>query len=241
MATKYQEVADTVRKRIENGTYKVGELIPDQTTLAAEFKVNRLTVKKALDGLASEGLIYKQSGLGTYVRGKIPFVNHERDVTVDDFRGAYQEFGPDRIKSDVLTFDVQLPDERIQKNLNIKRIDPVYEVKRIRIIDGEPTVLEHTYMPVKLVPELSKEVCEKSIYTYIHDELGHKFGNAFRKFSALGADDEDVKELNVEKGSPILEVEQVVWLTNGKSIEYSTSHVPGNKRSYTVMNINNFN
>ena len=31
MATKYQEVADTVRKRIENGTYKVGELIPDQT------------------------------------------------------------------------------------------------------------------------------------------------------------------------------------------------------------------
>ena len=52
MATKYQEVADTVRKRIENGTYKVGELIPDQTTLAAEFKVNRLTVKKALDGLA---------------------------------------------------------------------------------------------------------------------------------------------------------------------------------------------
>ena len=232
MATKYQEVADTVRKRIENGTYKVGELIPDQTTLAAEFKVNRLTVKKALDGLASEGLIYKQSGLGTYVRGKIPFVNHERDVTVDDFRGAYQEFGPDRIKSDVLTFDVQLPDERIQKNLNIKRI---------RIIDGEPTVLEHTYMPVKLVPELSKEVCEKSIYTYIHDELGLKFGNAFRKFSALGADDEDVKELNVEKGSPILEVEQVVWLTNGKSIEYSTSHVPGNKRSYTVMNINNFN
>ena len=91
------------------------------------------------------------------------------------------------------------------------------------------------------LPELSKEVCEKSIYTYIHDELGLKFGNAFRKFSALGADDEDVKELNVEKGSPILEVEQVVWLTNGKSIEYSTSHVPGNKRSYTVMNINNFN
>ena len=93
MATKYQEVADTVRKRIENGTYKVGELIPDQTTLAAEFKVNRLTVKKALDGLASEGLIYKQSGLGTYVRGKIPFVNHERDVTVDDSEEHIKNLG----------------------------------------------------------------------------------------------------------------------------------------------------
>lgn len=240
MATKYQEVADIVRERIKDGTYKVGELIPDQTSLAAEFKVNRLTVKKALDGLASEGLIYKQSGLGTYVRGRIPFVDDERDVTVDDFRGAYQQFGADRIKSDVLVFDVELPSEEIQRNLGIKRIDPVYEVKRIRAIDGRPTVLEHTYMPVKLVPELSKEICEESVYTYINEKLGLKFGNAFRKFSALAADDDDVKYLGVEKGSPILEIEQVVWLTNGKTIEYSRSRVPGDRRSYTVMNVNNF-
>lgn len=241
MTAKYRKVTDIVRERIENETYKVGELLPDQNALAKEFKVNRLTVKKALDILASEGLIYKQSGLGTYVRGKIPFVDKEKDVAIDDFKEPCQEFVPNRVKSDVLMFDVQLPDERIQKNLNIKRIDPVYEIKRVRMVDGEPIALEHTYMPVKLVPELTKEICEKSIYAYLHDELGFTLGNAFRKFSALGADDEDVKVLNVEKGSPILEVEQVVWLTNGKSIEYSTSHVPGNKRSYTVMNINNFN
>ena len=94
---------------------------------------------------------------------------------------------------------------------------------------------------MKLVPELTKEICEKSIYAYMHDELNFTLGNAFRKFSALGADDEDVKVLNVEKGSPILEVEQVVCLTNGKTIEYSTRRVSGAKRSYTVMNVNNFN
>ena len=241
MTAKYRKVTDTVRKRIENGTYKVGELLPDQNALAKEFKVNRLTVKKALDILASEGLIYKQSGLGTYVRGKIPFVNKEKDVAIDDFKETCQEFVPNRVKSDVLMFDVQLPNERIQKNLNIKRIDPVYEIKRVRMVDGEPIVLEHTYMPVKLVPELTKEICEKSIYAYMHDELNFTLSNAFRKFSALGADDEDVKVLNVEKGSPILEVEQVVYLTNGKTIEYSTRRVSGAKRSYTVMNVNNSN
>ena len=241
MTAKYRKVTDIVRERIENETYKVGELLPDQNALAKEFKVNRLTVKKALDILASEGLIYKQSGLGTYVRGKIPFVDKEKDVAIDDFKETCQEFVPNRVKSDVLMFDVQLPDEKIQKNLNIKRIDPVYEIKRVRMVDGEPIVLEHTYMPVKLVPKLTKEICEKSIYAYMHDELNFTLGNAFRKFSALGANDEDVKVLNVEKGSPILEVEQVVCLTNGKTIEYSTRRVSGAKRSYTVMNVNNFN
>lgn len=37
MSTKYQVVADAIRERIENGTYKIDELIPDQNALAQEF------------------------------------------------------------------------------------------------------------------------------------------------------------------------------------------------------------
>lgn len=239
MATKYQIVADAIRKRIENGTYKVNELIPDQNALAQEFHVNRLTVKKALDGLAAEGLIYKQSGLGTYVRGKIPFLK-SNDVSVNDFGGAYHHFGESHIQSKVISFDVELPDERIQKNLDIKHIDPVYNITRLRIVDGTPTVLEHTYMPVRLVPDLEEKHIDTSIYKYIREDLGLKFGGAFRKFTAYSANDEDVKYLEVEKDSPILEIEQVVWLSNGKMIEYSTSRNPGDRRSYTVLNVNNF-
>ena len=131
MSTKYQVVADAIRERIENGTYKIDELIPDQNALAQEFHVNRLTVKKALDGLAAEGLIYKQSGLGTYVRGKIPFIT-PHDVSVNDFGGAFHHFGEGHIQSKVISFDVELPDERIQKNLSIKHIDPVYNITRIK-------------------------------------------------------------------------------------------------------------
>lgn len=77
-------------------------------------------------------------------------------------------------------------------------------------------------------------------FTYINETLGTKFGGAFRKFSALGASSDDLKYLEVEEGSPILELEQLVWLSNGKMIEYSTSRNPGNLRSYTALNVNNF-
>ena len=238
MATKYQEIAATIRKQIEDGSYQTGDLLPDQSTLAAQFAVNRLTVKKALDGLAKEGLIYKQSGLGTYVRGKIPFVNQETDIAVDDVRGGYEEYG-EHITSKVISLDVLLPDEFMQQTLNLKRIDPVYEVKRIRYIDGEPVFFEHTYLPVKLVPELSEEICEKSLYEYMRKQKGIKLGNAFRKFSALAASTEDAEFLAVKKGTPILEIEQVIWMTNGRAAEYSINHVAGDKRSYTVMNVTN--
>ena len=59
MTAKYRKVTDTVRERIENETYKVGEWLPDQNALAKEFKVKRQIVKKAHDILASEGLLYR--------------------------------------------------------------------------------------------------------------------------------------------------------------------------------------
>ena len=109
MSTKYQVVADAIRERIENGTYKIDELIPDQNALAQEFHVNRLTVKKALDGLAAEGLIYKQSGLGTYVRGKIPFITpHDVSSTTSAEHSTILAKNIFKAKSFLLTSNFQM-------------------------------------------------------------------------------------------------------------------------------------
>ena len=64
---KYLKVARILQKRIEDGVYKTQAPLPDQKTLADELQVSRLTVKKALDGLQRKGLVYKESGLGTFV------------------------------------------------------------------------------------------------------------------------------------------------------------------------------
>ena len=69
---KYLEVAEEIKKRIQNDVYSTQEPLPDQEAFAKEFDVSRLTVKKAFDGLERQGLVYKQSGLGTFVTGNIP-------------------------------------------------------------------------------------------------------------------------------------------------------------------------
>ena len=77
---KYLEVASELKKRIENGVYSKQEPLPDQEAFAKEFDVSRLTVKKAFDGLERQGLVYKQSGLGTFVAGESLFYSQTTNV-----------------------------------------------------------------------------------------------------------------------------------------------------------------
>lgn len=70
--TKYEQIADVLRDRIERNIYPKDSLLPNQTEFVEEFKVSRVTIKKAINILVMEGLVYSQRGLGTRVL-KTPF------------------------------------------------------------------------------------------------------------------------------------------------------------------------
>lgn len=64
---KYEEIASILRDRIAEGVYQVGSFLPTQTELAMEFDASRMTVKKAVEMLIIEGLVYSKQGNGTKV------------------------------------------------------------------------------------------------------------------------------------------------------------------------------
>ncbi|WP_390405622.1 GntR family transcriptional regulator [Lacticaseibacillus jixiensis] len=233
---KYQVIASEIRDRIKANIYPPKSLIPDQNTLAKEFGVSRMTIKKALDGLATEGLIYKQSGLGTYVLGDVSV--HASDSPVERFDGLTRQEGKGHVTSQVLKFDVSLPDPYVQAKLDAAADEPVYVIDRLRLVDNVPRVLEHTIFPLKLVPGLTHDILLGSIYDYINNDLNLKFGGALRRINATAAGEMEVKHLNATAGEPVLEVEQVIWLTTGENVEYSTSRNLASWRGYTVLDIN---
>lgn len=236
---KYLEIAKIISQRINDGTYTSRLPLPDQETLAKEFGVSRLTVKKALVGLERQGLVYKQSGLGTFVSSNIP-IKSSIDSPANMFMGLKKQLGSSNVKSEILHFSVEFPSEQIQKNLDLKSSDPVYDIVRLRIVDDLPFIIEHTYMPVTLVPNLNDEILHNSIYEYMHHTLHLKFGHAYRKIRAAKSSEYDQKYLNAKKDDPMLELEQIVWLTNGQPIEYSTSRNRYDQRDYTVLENNRF-
>ena len=236
---KYQYVAEKIRKRIEDGTYPPKKLIPNQIELAKEFNVSKITVKNALDHLARAGMVYKKSGLGTYVRDVSALVS-AHDAPANAFNGLYHDSGAQHVASKVIKFEVSFPDEHVAKNLGIAKNEPVYEIIRLRLLDQKPFILEHTFMPVRLVPDLTNEILHKSIYQYIHHKLHLKFGHAYRKIRAAKPNEYDKKFLDAKDDDPMLELEQIIWLTNGQPIEYSTSRNRYDTRDYVLLDNNRF-
>ncbi|WP_099222062.1 GntR family transcriptional regulator [Listeria costaricensis] len=230
---KYEQIAADIREKIYSGYYPPEALLPDQLTLCKTFDCSRMTIKKAFDILAMEGLIYRQRGSGTYVMKNA--LANKKDITLREYNGLTKMMGKEHITSKIIRFDVLFPDERIAEQLLIKTSQPVYSLIRLRLLDSQPYVLEHTYMPVDLVPDLTPDILLGSIYAYLKEGLGLVMSGAFRKINADKPSNYDQKFLACDEHDPVLEVEQVVYLKDGRPIEYSRSRHRYDTRSFVVL------
>lgn len=236
---KYLQIARIIKKRIQDGTYQSKDPLPDQEALAQELGVSRLTVKKALDGLERKGFVYKQSGLGTFVLGTIP-IHEKKDIPTTGFISLQDELERKDITNQVIHFSIEFPNEKIQKNLQIKNNDPIYNILRLRLENDEPLYLEHIYMPISLIPHLDYTILNNSISDYLRDTLNLKFGIAYRKIRATKAKKTDQNFLKAKENDPILELEQVVWLSNGEPIEYSYKRNRFDLLNYSILETDNY-
>ena len=64
---KYEEIANILRERIRSKEYPPDSFLPNQVDLVKEFGASRMTIKKAINILAMEGLVYSQRGSGTKI------------------------------------------------------------------------------------------------------------------------------------------------------------------------------
>src|SRR4051812_789136 len=63
----FRQIAEQLRKQIENGELHFGDVIPGERELAQAWNVSRMTLRAAIDELVDEGLVVRQRGRGTVV------------------------------------------------------------------------------------------------------------------------------------------------------------------------------
>lgn len=237
MKPKYEEIADILRERIQDKRYPPDTFLPNQTDLVKEFKVSRMTIKKAVGILAMEGLLSSQRGLGTKILNR-SFWGKETSPA-NEYAGLSKLMHErhKHLESRVILFEVEFPNAHVQERLSIKQEQPVYKIIRLRILEKKPFILEHIFMPCDLVPGLTATILTQSIYSYVKEELHLTFGGAYRNIQAAKADDYDQQYLACKKEDPVLEVQQVVYLKNGRPLEYSCSRNRYDQRGYSVLNV----
>ena len=239
--SKYERIANILRERIAQGVYPVDSLLPTQTELSTEFNASRMTIKKAVDILTIEGLIYSKQGNGTKVLDSSFWNIHNSRVQLNNFNGLSKDLEKDgrALTSRIIEFLVEFPSKEISERLQISQTSPVYKIIRLRMLDQEPYVIEHTYMPCDLVPGLNDEVLLHSIYDYLHRTLNLKFVGSYRNITADKPDKYDKEYLKCEEYTPVLQVEQAVYLEDGRPVEYSRSRNRYDTRGYSLLDVKN--
>jgi len=212
---RHFEIVEDIKKRIAAGEFKIGSEIPTQGEWASKFNTSRVTVSAAFKLLREQGVIETRRGEGSFVISD-HFVRRQLEE-----RFPLSKMFPEMAHSKVVSFDIRLCDELEQDKLGLNKGDKIYEIIRLRMIGEHPQELEYTIMPVLLIPGITQDILEGSIYEYIHNTLNLKIGRGRRIFRADTVDYYDMKYLHVIPKAAIFEIEQVAYLTDGRCFEYS--------------------
>ncbi|MFI1410522.1 GntR family transcriptional regulator [Streptomyces sp. NPDC020707] len=140
---KYQQVADALRREIDNGTYGPGARLPSEATLAARFDASRNTVRSGLNLLVSQGLISSSQGLGYEVRKHEVFeLNASRFENLD-----FPQNG------DAYSTDVTSAGRRPHQTFRVEvTTAPEYIAQRLKVDPGSRSVLRFCHRFVDDVP-----------------------------------------------------------------------------------------
>lgn len=226
----YQRIAQEMRTFIESGDWAPGEAIPTEAQLVEKFKASRVTVRQAVKLLQEEGLLWKRQGSGTYVQSeKIEHNMYELKSFTEDMKREGKD-----VTSKVLTFTVQPPTEKIKEILELDEDALVYYIRRLRFANGEPLIVEDTYLPLQLFPDLTYEVMTRSKYDYIENVKNLKIADSVQEFIPVLPTKEIAEMLEVSDRTPILKVELYSFLMDGNRFEFTETYFKSEEYRFII-------
>jgi len=223
------QLGEAIRDKIVRGEYDPGQPIPTEERLQKFYGVSRITVRLALAKLVNEGYIRRQQGKGTYVnpRGLVtkgkpkPF---SRDMFgVKSTTKIIQSAGM-KVRTEVLLFAREMPSKEVAERLGISEKDSVLHFERLRYADDKPLVLEKSWIPAAQCPDLKREDIKGSLYLVLFKKYHHHVAAAHQSLRAILASELDARVLNLQIGEPVMLVDGVTYLEDGRAIEVEESH-----------------
>lgn len=216
---RYMEIYREIRQRIESGNYAPDRKLPEGAKLASEFSCSELTISKALDLLVREGLVLRKRGLGSFVKRLASCAsNTHLTGTAERCVNAGKS-----LETRVINFTAEPADTHVAQKLSIPCGQLVYVIRRVRIIDSVPSIIEYTWMPVDILPQLTLADVKNSIYQYITKNSGRVIHSAHMTVTGQQATEYECQELALKQPTVFIQVEQVAFLDNGKLFEYSVA------------------
>jgi GntR family transcriptional regulator len=215
------QLKELVRARVLDGSLMANSQLPSERELCEQYDISRTTVRKAMAELLSEGLIYTTVGKGTYVA---PSPIKEEILPLSSFTEDMARRGW-KASGAVLKAEVQNANDEQAERLHLPRGAEVVVLHRLRLADGLPIAIQHSWFPHHLCPDLLKtDLTDHSLFLILRDQYHLRLDHADTEIHAALADSQDCRLLKLVPPAAVLVSEQTTYLDTGALIEYTHSH-----------------
>lgn len=225
----YRAAEERIRSLISSGKLIPGDLIPSEPQLAQALSVSQGTVKKAIDNLVWENLLYRHQGKGTYVSkvnfGKSMF----RFFSYGDAEGHAV-----RIHKETTVRRLERGRAEICRRLHVPTDTRLLYMERVGYIKDDSILVEYSWWPADVVPGLEDERVHIPDYLYalVLDQFGVPVIRAEETLTADAADAKTAEMINVKPGTPVVVLKRVTYTRDDRIIEVRTTKGRADRFSY---------
>jgi len=223
----YQQIKGLLLKSLQAGEWQPGQVIPSEVELAARFRVSQGTVRKAIDEMATENVLVRRQGKGTFVA-----THAEQETQYRFLRLTPDDGSPPALQRRLLECRRMRAPAEVARLLALKAGEPAVQVRRLLLAADRPVVLDDLWLPGLLFKGLSAErlhAWRGPLYRLFEAEFSVHMIRAEEKLRAVAAGDEEAALLAVTPGTPLLSVERLSYTYGDRPVElrrglYHTAH-----------------
>ncbi|MYI02727.1 MAG: GntR family transcriptional regulator [Gammaproteobacteria bacterium] len=220
------QIAKSIRRQIHEGQIATGEALPSERELCELTGASRVTIRKAVDQLIDEGLLWRKQGSGTFVSERIEVETTHLGGFTDDTRARGEEPG-----SIWLIRNYANPTREEAEKLKISTTSTVARLGRVRLSGGEPLAIEHAVVAGSHLPPI--EEIGDSLYAALESK-GNRPQKGSQKVRASLASPTEAGLLSIQENSEVLRIERVTWLDDGTVIEFTRSAYRGDRYEFVT-------
>lgn len=227
----YKQLAELLRNEIRQKQL-AGQIyqLPSENELAERNGLSRATVRHALAELEREGWIYRQKGVGSFAAVR----RVEQDVTqlvstTEDMRRRGW-----KLETRLLSLEEKEPPPHVALALELAPEAPVYELVRLRMVDGTPLSLQTAFLPISLCPTPEQNDLTGSLYRLLESRYGLRLWTGQEILRAQGANARQAQLLGLTEGAPVMYAERITYAANGVAVEYLEAVWRGDRYDFRV-------
>ncbi|MCX7793433.1 MAG: GntR family transcriptional regulator [Thermodesulfovibrionales bacterium] len=215
----YLQLYEIMLEKIESGEWPVDSQIPTEEELCKIYNVSKATVRLAVAELVRQGYLRRQQGKGTFVCKRII---PEGLVMATSFKELMLEAGIS-FSTKVLAQTVIMPVEDLDIKLDIPEDKHIIYIKRLRLVDNEPVLLQETYIPYHICHlPLVENLETNSLIEILEKRCGIKITSVQDYIGITYLNEEEGRLLGLPEGSAALLLEQFFYSAQ-KKIKYTRS------------------